>query len=80
MSFSLLVISLYSYSFKWNFIKKNNIGHVFSFSMQAVGQRIMVECVECELALTKHNIKDYTKSSVEVLFLNLVLDSCLFSV
>lgn len=37
--------------------------------MQAVWQHIMVECIECELALIKQNdnTEDYTKSSVEVL-------------
>lgn len=41
------------------------------FSMQTAVERIMVECVECELSLSKHNgnIEDYTKSSVEVLML-----------
>lgn len=47
------------------------------FSMQTVAQRIMMECVECELALKTQNgcIEDYTKSSVEVLILFLELYS-----
>lgn len=42
--------------------------------MQTVGQRIMVECVECELALSKQNgnIDDYTKSSVKVLVFDFI--------
>lgn len=48
--------------------------------MQDVGERIMVECVECELALGKQNgnIEDYTKSSVEVLVFVLLVQ--IFSV
>ncbi|KAI4874895.1 hypothetical protein NFI96_034468 [Prochilodus magdalenae] len=40
-----------------------------------VGQRIMMECAECELALQKQkgHIEDYTKSSVEVEFAQLAV-------
>lgn len=48
--------------------------------MQSVGQRIMMECVECELALSKHNgsIEDYTKSSVEVIIFDFMMYEVVF--
>ncbi|XP_058242545.1 cilia- and flagella-associated protein 46 isoform X2 [Hemibagrus wyckioides] len=63
----LLELAFLSLHLKAQFMAEECIKMLKTIDEIAVWQRIMVECVECELALNKQNgnIEDYTKSSVE---------------
>ncbi|KAK3554153.1 hypothetical protein QTP70_019080, partial [Hemibagrus guttatus] len=63
----LLELAFLSLQLKAQFMAEECVKELKTIDDIAVWQRIMVECVECKLALSKQNgnIEDYTKSSVE---------------
>ncbi|XP_053477642.1 cilia- and flagella-associated protein 46 isoform X1 [Ictalurus furcatus] len=63
----LLELAFLSLQLKEQFIAEECVKELKTIDDTDVGERIMVECVECELALSKQNgnIEDYTKRSVE---------------
>ncbi|XP_060780970.1 cilia- and flagella-associated protein 46 [Neoarius graeffei] len=64
----LLELAFLSLQLKEYFMAEECVKQLKDMDDTTVGQRIMVECVECELALGQQNgnIDDYTKSSVKV--------------
>ncbi|KAM9477000.1 cilia- and flagella-associated protein 46 [Clarias gariepinus] len=63
----LLELSFLSLQLRQQFMAEECVNELKTIDDTAAVQRIMVECVECELALSKQNsnIADYTKGSVE---------------
>ncbi|TSK22638.1 Cilia- and flagella-associated protein 46 [Bagarius yarrelli] len=63
----LLELAFFSLKLKAHLMADDCVKELKTIEHLAVGQRIMLECLECELALSKQNgnIEDYTKSIVE---------------